>query len=131
MIYAKLAKTENDIKAVKLAMPIHGVDNALCIVGYWRDDVCVGGAYLSADYPNNLVMEFYTHCPTIVKAIGQSYSEMFKLKNQLTAHINEANAKSLKIAKLLGFKTLYKNGSDFIVELHKQNWRYEKRHHIM
>jgi len=128
MIIGKLAKTYDEINAVKESMPKHGTLNALCIAGYWDKDKCIGGAYLLNDYPNELVMEFYTYCPTVVQAIGYSFKEFFKLKNQLNAKIQNDNYKSLKMVKMLGFKKLYTSNGQTAVQLNKQNWRYQKRY---
>lgn len=128
MIIGKLAKTYDDINAVKKSMPKHGTINALCIVGYWNKDTCIGGAYLLLEYPNELVMEFYTHCPSVIQAIGYSYKEFFKLKHQLNAKIKNDNYKSLKMVKMLGFKKLYSIDGETAVQLNKENWRYSKRY---
>lgn len=128
MIIGKLAKTYDEINAVKKAMPKHGTIDALCIVGYWDKEKCVGGVYLSHQYPHDLVMEFYSHCPTVIQAIGYSFNEFLKLKNQLNAKIKDDNYKSLKIAKMLGFKKLYKLDGQTTVQLNKQDWRYQKRY---
>lgn len=130
MIEAKLAVTDSEIKAVCMAMPKLGTLNVLCVYGYWNNDKCVGGAYLTKTFPNDLVMEFYTKCPTVINAIGASFVEMFKLKKQLTARINVTNYKSLKMVKMLGFNTLYTDNTSITVEFHKENWRYNKRYNI-
>ena len=130
MIVGKLAKTYDEINMVKNSMPKHGTLNALCIVGFWDKDICVGGSYLHSEYPNELVMEFYTHCPTVIHAIGYSFTEFLKLKGQLNAKIATDNYKSLKIARMLGFKKLYTADGKVAVQLYKENWRYTKRHPI-
>jgi hypothetical protein len=128
MIVGKLAKTYDEINMVKKSMPKHGTLNALCIVGYWDNDKCIGGAYLFEHHPNELVMEFYTHCPTVIQAIGYSFSEFLKLKDLLNAKIENDNYKSLKIAKMFGFKKLYVIDGKTAVQFHKKNWRYQKRY---
>ena len=128
MIEARLASTDSEIKAVRAAMPKLGTLNALCIYGYWEGNKCVGGSYLQEQYPNELVMEFYTHCPTIVKAIGESYSGLLKIKPQLNAKIEVTNYKSLKMVKMLGFVTLYTADNQVAVQFNKENWRYQSRY---
>ena len=103
MIEARLAVTDKEIKAVSAAMHRLGTLNAFCVYGYWEGDKCVGGSYLQEQYPNELVIEFYTHCPTIVKALGEAFSGMLKIKPQLNARIEVTNYKSLKMVKMLGF----------------------------
>jgi hypothetical protein len=128
MIEAKLAITDSEIKAVCFAMRKLGTLNALCVYGYWNKDKCVGGSYLQAQYPNELVMEFYTHCPTIVKAIGQSYNAFLKIQPQLNARIDLTNIKSLKMVKMLGFVKLYTKENKVAVQFNRENWRYQKRY---
>ncbi|CAB4121907.1 hypothetical protein UFOVP17_25 [uncultured Caudovirales phage] len=128
MIEAKLAITDSELKTIRMAMKQLGTLNALCIYGYWNKDKCIGGAYLQSQFPNELVMEFYTHCPTIVKAIGQSYSGMLKLKPQLNAKIEITNYKSLKMVKMLGFVKLYTADNKIAVQFDAKNWRYKKRY---
>lgn len=128
MIEARLAIRIDEIKSVQMAMPKHGTLNALCIYGYWNKDKCVGGSYLQTQFPHELVMEFYTHCPTIVKAIGQSYNGMLKLKPQLNAKIEVSNYKSLKMVKMLGFLKLYTLDNQVAVQFNRENWRYKKRY---
>jgi hypothetical protein len=128
MIEAKLASTDNEIKIVRAAMPRLGTLNALCVYGYWDKEKCVGGSYLQAQYPHELVMEFYTYCPTIVKAIGQSYNGMLKLKPQLNAKIETTNYKSLKMVKMLGFVKLYTKDNQVAVQFNAENWQYKKRY---
>ena len=128
MITGRLAVTQEEINTVKKAMKLYGASSALCMVGYWDKDKCVGGSYLLLEYPNELVMEFYTHCPTVIHAIGYSFTEFLKLKSQLNARIATDNYKSLKIARMLGFKKLYTADDKVAVQLHRKNWRYEKRH---
>jgi hypothetical protein len=128
MIEARLASTDSELKSVCAAMPKLGTLKALCVYGYWNGDTCVGGSYLQRNYPYELVMEFYTHCPTIVKAIGQSYKEMLKIQPQLTARIDIANYKSLKMVKMLGFVKLYTKENRVAVQFNRENWRYQKRY---
>jgi hypothetical protein len=128
MIVGKIATCYKEIDLIKKSMPKYGVTDALCIVGYWNKDRYVGGVYLSHQYPHDLVMEFYSHCPTIIQAIGHSFDVFFKLKNQLNAKITNDNYKSLKIAKMLGFKKLYELDGQTAVQLNKQDWRYQKRY---
>lgn len=130
MIESRLAITIDEIKSVKIAMPKYGTLNALCIYGYWNKEKCVGGSYLQAQFPHELVMEFYTHCPTIVKAIGQSYDGMLKLKPQLNAKIEVSNYKSLKMVKMLGFSKLYTLNSQVAVQFNRENWRYQKKYSL-
>lgn len=128
MITGRLATTDEDLSSIKKAMPKHGTVDAFCVVGYWDGDKYIGGAYLFNHYPNELVMEFYTHCPTVIQAIGYSFNEFLKLKNQLNAKIENDNYKSLKMVKMLGFKKLYTLNGETAVQLHKENWRYQKRY---
>jgi len=130
MISGKLAATQDEINAVKEVMKLQGSSHALCMVGYWDGDECIGGCYLCSQYPNELVMEFYTHCPTVIQAIGYSFSEFLKFKTVLNAKIKNDNYKSLKIAKMLGFKKLYSVNGETAVQLRKQDWRYSKRYQL-
>ena len=128
MIEAKLAVTDDELKDVCAAMLKFGTLNALCIYGYWNGNKCVGGSYLQAQYPHELVMEFYTHCPTIVKAIGQSYSGLLKIQKQLNAKIEITNYKSLKMVKMLGFVKLYTKDNQVAVQFNAENWKYKNRY---
>ena len=127
MIICKKADDEKTITELKTVMVKHGTEEALCIYGYWENDKCVGGSYLQKEFPNELVMEFYTSNPMIVKAIGESYVEMLKYKSRLTATIQSTNRKSLKMVKLLGFYKLYEENGSVKVEFAPERWRYKKR----
>jgi hypothetical protein len=130
MIEAKLAVTDSELKSVRAAMPKLGTLNALCVYGYWENEKCVGGSYLQAQFPHELVMEFYTNCPTIVKAIGKSYIGFLKIQPQLNARIEVTNYKSLKMVKMLGFVKLYTAENQIAVQFNRENWRYKKRYSL-
>jgi hypothetical protein len=108
-------------------MPVYGTEKALCLFGYFDDNQCIGGAYLTSDYPHDLVMEFYTSKPSVAKAIGESYVGMLKHKSKLSARIKKTNRKSLKMVRLLGFYRLYEDGGDVIVEFAPERWRFKNR----
>lgn len=128
MIEARAANTADEIQAVHTAMRVFGALDGLCVYGYWNESRCVGGAWLNNFYPHDLVMEFYCHSPTIVKAISQSYSGMFRNRSRLTARIAIDNFKSLKMVRLLGFHRLYEDGGYVTVDLIPEKWRYHRRY---
>lgn len=126
MIYGKLAKTDIEITEVIKAMPIYGTKNVLCMFGYWDKNKCIGGAYLLADYPNKLVMEFYSKKFSIVYAIADSFRYFLTLKNNLLAEINLSNFKSIKMVESLGFKKVRKEFNIIHYQFNKGNWRFNK-----
>ena len=77
------------------------------LYAYFRDDQCVGASWLSSQYPYELSMEYYDSSAAIVKAISESFKELFKIKKCLRATISNANEKSIKMVKQLGFVRLY------------------------
>ena len=130
MIVGKLAVTDDDKKIIRGGMPRLGVADALICYGFFDNNKCVGGMYLCKQYPYDLVIEFYTKCPTIIKAFSNGFGEFFKIKTCLTASIDVDNSKSLKMVKMFGFNRLYVSDNKVRVEFRKENWRYEKRHPI-
>jgi hypothetical protein len=128
MIEARQAISVEEKAIVKKAMPLHGSLKALCVYGYWYKDSCIGGVYLEEDYPNNLVMEFDSHHPSLIKAIGDSFSEMLKIKPQIIAKINILNERSIRISELLGFKKMYRENDSWVVQFNRENWRYQSRY---
>ena len=127
MIEARLAITDDEIAIVRKAMPLFGTSTGVCIYGYWDDGKCIGGSYLQKQFPHELVMEFYCHCPTVIKAIANSFSGMLKIYPQLNAKIEITNKKSLKIAKMLGFVKLYIADNKVAFQFNRKNSRYNKR----
>ena len=75
-------------------------------------------------------MEFYSKCPTIISAIGESFKILLKHKKILIAKINKNNQKSIKIAKALGFKITHKDDEFIYWQFNKENWRYNKRFNL-
>lgn len=127
---SRKAITENDINQIYAAMKIYKTKDFLCMYGYWNKDECVGGAYLEKAFPHNLVMEFYTRSPIVLKAIWESFVEMLKIRNQLNAVIDISNRKSLKIAKMLGFIKVYTDNNQVNLQFKPDNWRYNKRYNL-
>jgi hypothetical protein len=123
MIYAKQIFADELLKA----MPKYGTQNYLSAFVYCNNHKYIGGAYLAAEYPNKLVMEFYEYAPTIINAIAESYKTFFKLKNVLIAEILESNFKSLKMVKQIGFKIVRKENQLIHVQFNREFWRYSKR----
>lgn len=131
MIEARLVETSADADAVLKAMPLFGKRNTFLTFGYWDKDKCVGGVYLQEAFPNELVMELYSHCPSLVKAIGLSFKKFLELKSTLTARISISNYKSLKIAKSLGWTQLYIEDNQVVFQFHKENWKFNKKYKLI
>lgn len=123
MIYAKQIFADE----LLIAMPKFGTKNYLCAFVYCNDDIYVGGAYLEADYPNKLVMEFYETSANIINAIAESFRKFLSIKKVLIAQISRNNFKSLKMVKQIGFKIARKENDFIHVQFNKENWRYTKR----
>jgi len=104
------------------------LDNAIHIYTYWNKDKCVGGSWLDAQYPHYLNMEYYDKSAVIVRAIYESFIELFKIKISLTARIKSDNVKSLKMTKQLGFYTLYKKDGFIVKEITPKTWKYQKKY---
>jgi hypothetical protein len=130
MIEARLAKTAEELEAVKKAMPIFGKQNSLIMYGYWEEDNCIGGVFLQQDFPNELVMELYSHSPSLVKAIGYSFEKFLEVKSTLTARISKDNNKSIKIAKSLGWTKLYVEDNQVVFQFNKENWKFNKKYQL-
>jgi hypothetical protein len=126
MVYAKQVFADELLQA----MPIYGTKKYLCAFVYCNNDKYVGGAYLIADYPNKLVMEFYENSPTIINAIAESFRGFLNIKDVLIAEIEKTNFKSLKMAKQIGFKKIRSCNNIVHVQFNKEFWRYQKRHPI-
>lgn len=127
MMYGRLAKTATDINEVCKAMPVYGNKNVICMFGYWDENKCVGGAYLCLEYPNKLVMEFYSKKFSIVYAIADSFRYFLTLKNNLLAEIDSINFKSIKMVESLGFKKIRKENNIIHYQFNKSNWKFEKK----
>ena len=123
MIYAKQIFADELLKA----MPKYGTQNYLSAFVYCNNNKYIGGAYLAAEYPHKLVMEFYEYSPTIINAIAESYKTFLKLKKVLIAEILQSNFKSLKMVKQIGFKVVRKENDLIHVQFNKEFWRYSKR----
>jgi len=130
MIVGKLAITDDDKKVICSGMPLYGSLDTKISFGLFDNSKCIGGMYLSNQYPYHLTLEFYSKCPTVIKSLSHGFSECFKIKNAITAEISVTNSKSLKISRMFGFTKLYVLDNKVRVELRKENWRYAKRHPI-
>jgi hypothetical protein len=128
MIIVKEAVTLNEKKEIAKALTLFSSDNCLCVYGYWKNGKCVGASWLDLTYPHYLSMEYYDKSAAIVKAIYESFKELFKIKPYLTARISTDNFKSLKMTKQLGFYTLYTLDNCSVVEISKASWRFKKRY---
>ena len=130
MITTKKAETAEEQQKVFDALPVLNPKECLCIYGYWREDKCIGASWLDKDFPHYLNMEYYDKSASIVKAIAESFKELFKIKLRLTARILLSNYKSLKMSKQLGFYNLYIKDDFFYIELSKESWKYKKKYPI-
>lgn len=128
MILAKKAETQEEKAKVYKSLPSLRPTSCLCIYGYWKDDKCVGASWLDLNYPHYLNMEYYDKSPSIVKAIADSFKELFKIKHCLTAKVNNTNYKSLKMVKQLGFYTVYQKDEYYLVEITKDTWNFKDRY---
>lgn len=128
MIEAKEAKTLEERLVVRRAMPTIGNVNGLCVYGIWEDGECVGGMWLAAEYPHRLGVEFKCNSYYLIKAVAEIYSAMFRLVPMLTASIECTNHRSLRIAKIFGFRKVYIEGTTYTVELTPQLWRFKDKH---
>jgi hypothetical protein len=128
MIIAKVPIVEEQ-KKVFDSLKIFKVSSVKVVVGYYDTDLnkFIGGVYLQEDYPNNLVMEYYTNKYSLIKAIRDSFIELFKYKTVLTAKIHKSNFKSLKIGRIMGFRTVYKDNEYFYVEFRKEYWKFKDK----
>ena len=130
MIVGKLAVTDDDKKIICNGMPLYGSINVKISFGFFDNEKCIGGMYLSNEYPHLLTLEFYCKCPTIVKALSYGFSKFFEIQTCINGEINITNTKSLKVTKMLGFVRLYVLNNKVTVQLRKENWRYKNRHPI-
>ena len=131
MIQVRKAETKQEQELVFKSLQSLNPTNCLHIYAYWRDDKCVGASWLDLEYPHYLSMEYYDKSAVIVKAIAESFKELFKIKNCLTARIKADNLKSLKMTKQLGFYTLYEKDGFIIKEITPKTWRYHKRYPLI
>jgi hypothetical protein len=104
--------------------------DALCIYGYWKNNVCVGATWIDKNYPYNLSMALTDKSFAVLKPIAQSYKELFKKFKVLTAKININNFASNKIAIQLGWQLIYSTNGDNIYEIRKENWKYKKKYPV-
>lgn len=131
MVECKQAQSPQDIFEVSQGMKQLGSLDPLAMYGYWYKGKCIGGSYLTKEFPYYLVMEFYPPPGvSIVKAIRDSFVGLFKIKPKLLAKINLDNQKSLKMIKQLGFYHLYIENTDVVAEIAPETWRYQKRYPI-
>ena len=128
MIVTKEAKTEQEKQEVYKVLPSLSPNSCLCIYGYWKDSKCVGASWLDLEYPHYLSMEFYDKSAGIVKAIADSFKELFKIKHCLTAKVTNDNFKSLKMIKQLGFYVVYKTDTYHLVEITKDTWNFKNKY---
>jgi len=128
MIQSIKAESSEEQQEIFKALPVLRPNSCLCIYGYWKDGKCVGAVWLNEQYPHYLNMEYYDSSAGIVRAIAESFKELFKLKSHLTANIVNTNFKSLKMGKQLGFYMLYEKDGMHLVELTKETWRYKNRY---
>lgn len=128
MIIVKEAKTELEKKEVFKVLTALKPTQGIHVYGYWKNNKCVGASWLDIQYPHYLSMEYYDKSVYIVKAIGESFKELFKIKHCLTAKVNNDNFKSLKMVKQLGFYTLYKTDVYHLVEITKDTWNFKNKY---
>lgn len=131
MIVAKQAITSNDIELVVSSMPLFGSNNAIFVFGFWKDDKCIGGTFLSNDAEQYLVMEFYESTHSIIVAIANAFEFMLKHKKIIHARIKMQNKKSIKIAKMLGFKKIYNDGDVYVFQFSSEHWNYKKKYPLI
>jgi RimJ/RimL family protein N-acetyltransferase len=131
MILVKQAKTEQEQTIVFKALPVLNPNNGIYIYAFWENNKCIGAFWLDVDYPHYMNYEFYNKSSLIVKAISEAFKELFKIKNCLTIRIKADNLKSLKMAKQLGFYTLYEKDGFIIKEITSKTWRYHKRYPLI
>jgi hypothetical protein len=128
MIIAKEAITEQEKQEVFKALPVLKPTQGIHVYGYWKDNKCVGASWLDIEYPHYLSMEYYDKSSSIVKAIADSFKELFKIKHCLTAKVTNDNFKSLKMIKQLGFYVVYKTDTYHLVEITKDTWNFKNRY---
>lgn len=129
MIIERKATTYKEIKHVLTCMNYGGDPYQIMFVyGYWKNDICLGGTYLTKTYPYTFTIALKNaNSVSIAKAIGNMLKEAVKIHNSLLAEINRTNIKSLKLVKLLGFKRIYSTTDTIIFEFRKEYWRYKSR----
>lgn len=128
MIEAREARTLEERQAVKQAMPTIGSVDVLCVFGIWDSGKCVGGMWLASEYPHRLGVEFKCNSYYLIKAIAEIYSAMFRVVPRLTASIDYNNYRSLRIAKIFGFRKVYLEDKTYTVELTPELWRFKDKH---
>lgn len=130
MIIEKQANTYKEIKHVLLCMNNDSADpyQIMCVYGYWKNNICLGGTYLSKTYPYTFTIALTNaNSISIAKAIGNMLKEAVKIHKSLLAEVNKTNIKSLKLVKLLGFKKVYSTTDTITFEFQKEYWRYKDR----
>lgn len=131
MVKCKKAQSKHNILEVCKAMKQLGSTNPLAVYGYWYKDKCIGGSFLTKEFPYYLVMGFYPPPGvSIVKAIRDSFVGLFSIKPKLLAKIDLTNQKSLKMIRQLGFYHLYVEHQYVVAEIAPETWRYQKRYPI-
>jgi hypothetical protein len=118
---------EDNRHVVNTAMVKLGCPDSSLGFGFWDGDRCVGGTTLNKVFMPTLNLEFYSSDYSMIKAISYAFSEFFKVTGSLVGKINKSNTKSLKIAKVLGFRLLYVKNGTCTVELIPENWRFKSK----
>lgn len=130
MITEKQAITYEEIKHVLSCMNNDNSDpyQIMCVYGYWKNNTCLGGTYLTKTYPYTFTIALTNaKSISIAKAIGNMLKEAVKIHNSLLAEVNKTNIKSLKLVKLLGFKRVYSTEDTIVFEFKKEYWGYKSR----
>jgi hypothetical protein len=98
------------------------------IYGFWKDDVCLGGAFLDNEFPPGFVFAL-TNANTfsLGKAMADILREFLKLQTSIISRISEDNYKSLKINKAMGCKEIYRLDGMVFTEFRKEYWKYQDK----
>jgi hypothetical protein len=130
MIVSKKAETNEEQQKVFDALPVLKPKECLCIYGYWREDKCLGAAWLDKDFPYYFNMEYYDKSAVILRAIAESFKDIFKTRSRITARVSVSNYKSLKTGRQMGFYSLYTKDYFTYIELTPKAWKYKKKYPI-
>jgi len=131
MLLVKKAETIKELNLVFKALPALNPTDGIHVYGYWKGNKCVGASWLNKEFPHYLNMEYYDKSALIVKAIAESFKELFKIRPRLQAKIDISNYKSNKMTKQLGFYKLYTENGYNIVEIAPETWKFKDKYPVV
>ena len=129
MITEKKATTYKEIIHVLKCMNYRDdPDQIMFVYGFWENNICLGGTYLTKTYPYKFTIAYRNaNSMSMGKALGSVLKQTTDFYNSLLGEISKTNIRALKQAKALGFKKVYSTEDTLVLEFKKEYWRYNKR----